>query len=211
MSQPRTSAASRSDAERNRKSLLEAAAGALAENPGASMAEVARAARLTRATLYRHFSNRQSLLEAMRAEALIRAAHAIAGARLGEGTALEALHRVVEALIREGMRFRALLVAGAEQDAGFLRERMAVFGPLHDVARRGQDAGQIRADLPPEWVVAVTASLLATGVRAAPEMVADDAALVDLVFGTLTAGVATTGADMAGQRVRRPVARRQKT
>jgi AcrR family transcriptional regulator len=209
VSEPGTSA-SRIDAARNRKSLLEAAADALAENPGASMAEVAQAARLTRATLYRHFSNRQSLLEAMRAEALIRATHAIVGSRLAEGTALEALHRVVEALIGEGRRFRALLVEGVDQDPAFLRERMAVFDPLNDVVRRGQDAGLIRADLPPRWVVAVIASLLATGVRAAPEMPADDKMLIDLVFGTLTAGVATTGVDLAGQPLRRPEARQQK-
>jgi AcrR family transcriptional regulator len=210
VSELRTSAGSRSDAERNRRGLLEAAADALAENPGASMAEVARAAGLTRATLYRHFSNRQQLLEAMRAEALVRATHAIAASRLEEGSALEALHRVVEALLREGRRFRALLLAGADEDPVFLQERMAVFGPLQGVVQRGQAAGLIRADLPPGWVVAVIAALLASGVRMAPELPADDRALADLVFATLTTGVSGTDVTMVAAGSARTTAARRK-
>lgn len=183
--------ASRSDAERNRRMLLEAAADAVARDPNASMAEVARAASLTRATLYRHFSSRQELLEAMRAEALLCAADAIAASRLDQGTAVEALRRVVDALVAEGARFRALLAEGVDQEPGFLRERTKVLAPLRDVVRRGQAAGEIRADLPPEWVLAAIASMLTAGVRMSPILAMDERAVAALLFSTLVDGVGT--------------------
>lgn len=178
---------SRSDAERNQRALLEAAADALGRFPGASMAQVARTAGLARATLYRHFSSRQELLAAMRAEALVRAADAIARSRLEEGTALEALRRVIEALAFLGVRFRALLWEGADVDATFLQQRAEVLAPLQEVVRRGQEAGQIRSDLSPEWVVTAMASLLVARVRTS--MDADDSGVADIVFSTLSNGV----------------------
>jgi AcrR family transcriptional regulator len=171
--------------------LLDAAADALAQNPGASMVEVAKAASLTRATLYRHFGTRQKLLEAMREEALVRAAEAIAGSRLDEGTALEALRRAIDAVAGLGVRFRPLLVEGTDQDPGFLHERAEVFAPLHDVVRRAQDAEEIRPDVPPEWVVTAMAAMLAAGVRAFPVLRADDGTVADLVYSTLIRGVGT--------------------
>lgn len=181
----------RSDAERNRRMLLEAAADALAQNPGASMAQVAEAAGLARATLYRHFRTRLDLTEAIRAEALVRAAAALAGSRLDEGSALEALRRAVGSLASLGVRFRALLMEGADLDPAFLHQRAAVLAPLHEVVRRGQEAGLIRPDLPSRWVVTAMASLLAAGVRTSSGSLDGDRTVAELVFGTLTRGVAT--------------------
>lgn len=180
----------RSDAERNRRILLNAAAEALAENPGASIAQVAQAAGLARATVYRHFRTRQDLLEAMRAEALVSAAKAIAESRLDEGDPIEVLRRAVEALASHGVRFRALLVDGAELDPTFLQEREEVFAPLYEVVRRGQKAGLIRPDLPAQWVVTAMAALLAAGVRTLAADT-DQRTVANLIFETLTGGVAT--------------------
>jgi TetR/AcrR family transcriptional repressor of mexCD-oprJ operon len=181
----------RSDAERNRRLLLNAAAEALAENPGASIAQVAQAAGLARATVYRHFRTRQDLLEAMRAEALVSAAEAIADARLDEGDPIDALRRALQALASHGVRFRALLVEGAESDPVFLQERAEVLAPLHEVVRRGQEAGLIRTELPSRWVVTAIAALLAAGVRTLATG-SDHQAVANLIFETLTGGVATT-------------------
>lgn len=181
--------AARSDAERNRRILLDAATGALARNPGASMAEVAREAKLTRATLYRHFGSREQLIGAMQEEALVRAREIIAGCRLEEGTALEALRRVVDAVVAQGARFGFLLTEGAEQDPDFTRERARVFAPLRDVVRRGQASGQIRADLSVEWIVAAVVSLLTAGVRTARSLPPGAGPVDELVYRTLVEGV----------------------
>lgn len=185
----------RIDVERNRANLLDAAVEAMTHDPDWSMADVARTANLTRATLYRHFGTREKLLEAMREDALARAGAAIEGSRLDEGSALEALRRAVEAVLAQGSRFRPLLEEGFEQNAAFLRRRQRVFAPLLDVVRRGQRAGQLRTDLPAEWVLSALMSLLTTAVRVSGAPWRGEhaeGATAEWVFTTLTEGVAKT-------------------
>jgi AcrR family transcriptional regulator len=180
---------SRSDAERNRRMLLDAAADALAQNPGASMAQVAQAAGLARATLYRHFRTRQELLAALRAEALIRATEAISASGFAEVSPLVGIRRAIDGLAALGVRFRAILLDGADLDPAFLRERGRVLAPLYDAVRRGQEAGVIRSDVPAQWVVTAMASMLVAAVHTVPAD-AGDGAVADLIYGTLMEGVA---------------------
>jgi AcrR family transcriptional regulator len=153
------------------------------------MADVAQVARLTRATLYRHFGTREKLLAALRAEALNRAAEAIAGSRPDEGDAVDALRRAVEAVVFHGARFRSLLVEDADQDLSFGKERERVFAPLLNVIRRGQETGQIRRDLPPEWVLTAMTSMLTAGVLATRSPWYGDSSVADLVLTVLLEGV----------------------
>ena len=60
----------RADAERNVLRIQEAAIRLWAEEPNAGVADVAAAAGVGRATLYRHFPTRESLLEAIRTQGL---------------------------------------------------------------------------------------------------------------------------------------------
>lgn len=193
MPDPTTHHSSRSDVERNRSALLAAAADELARNPGASMIEIAHAASLTRATLYRHFGTREKLVEGLQEEALARASTVLALARLDEGTALEALHRVVRGLAELGSRFRPLLVEGADLDPRFRERRGAVLSPLHDVVRRGQAEGAIERDLPPEFVITAMASMLAAGVRTVPAARTNGEQVAELVFSTLIRGIGLDG------------------
>jgi AcrR family transcriptional regulator len=181
--------ASRSDVERNRLALLAAAAEELARNPGASMVDIANAAHLTRATLYRHFGTREQLVEGLQARALDHASQALAESQLEEGPALEALRRVIDALAALGPRFRPLLIEGADLDPDFQARRAIVLDPLREVVRRGQDEGEIRADVPPEWVVTALASLLAAGVRAVRDDDDRGATVAALVYQTLVGGI----------------------
>lgn len=181
--------ASRSDVERNRQALLAAAAEELARNPGASMVDIAHAAHLTRATLYRHFGTREQLVEGLQARALDQASRALAESQLEGGPALEALRRAIDALAALGPRFRPLLMEGADLDPDFQARRAIVLDPLREVVRRGQDEGEIRADVPPEWVVTALASMLAAGVRAVRDDGDRGATLAGLVYETLVAGI----------------------
>lgn len=191
---PQQPAVPRIDVERHRRALLAAAADELARNPDSSMADVAQAANLTRATLYRHFSNRQTLLEAIQAEALTRASETLIACRLDEGNALEVLGRVLGSLGKRGMRFRIILMRAPDHNARFLTQRDQVLAPLVEVVKRGQAEGDIRADLSPEWIVTAMASLLISAVRAAPTAKHSAAEVSDLIFRTLVGGIAADGA-----------------
>ena len=193
MPSPKQPAVPRIDVERHRRALLEAAADELARDPDSSMAEVAQAANLTRATLYRHFSNRQSLLGAIQAEALARASETLIACRLDEGSALEVLRRVIGSLGKHGMRFRIILIRAPDHNARFLTQRDQVLAPLVEVIKRGQAEGDIRTDLSPEWIVTAMASLLISAVRAAPMTKHSDAEVSDLIFRTLVGGIAADG------------------
>ncbi len=186
-------AVSRIDVQRHRSALLTAAADEFARNPEASMADVAQAADLTRATLYRHFSNRESLLKAIQAEALARASETLTACHLDEGSALEVLRRVIDALSKQGMRFRIILMRVPDLNTHFLTQRAQILAPVVDVVRRGQLEGDVRTDLSPEWIVTAMASLLSAAVRSAPAMKHPDAGVSEMIFRTLTEGITTNG------------------
>lgn len=157
----------RSDALRNRAALLDAAADVLATDPAASLADVAARAGLGRATLYRHFTSREALQAAIREEALSRAASALEDAALDTCSPREAVRRAASALVPLGMRFRILLVEGADNDPEFIAAREQALRPLWAVLARGQERGDLDPATPREWVAMTLASLLVTAVRAA--------------------------------------------
>jgi TetR/AcrR family transcriptional regulator, mexCD-oprJ operon repressor len=163
----------RADALRNRAALLDAAAEVLADAPQASLGEVATRAGLGRATLYRHFGNRDTLLAAIRQEALARASAALTRADLSECDTREGIRRAATMLVPLGMRFRILLTDGSDTDADFVAARNEALAPLWSVLARGVATGELPRSANIAWLGMVLATLLMTAVRAA------DAGLID--------------------------------
>lgn len=64
---PGTSA-ERADGRRNKQLIVDAALAALVENPNTSMSDIAERAGVTRATVYRHYPDRDELVRAVAAE-----------------------------------------------------------------------------------------------------------------------------------------------
>ena len=77
----------RSDADRSVQAILEAALAALASDPDASMAEIARRAGVVRATIYAHFPTRESLLDAVMEHATAQVASGNPSSRARAGRA----------------------------------------------------------------------------------------------------------------------------
>ena len=155
----------RADAERNLARIIESATALLAVNPGASMAEIAEASGLVRATLYRHFPTRDDLIRAMYAAALDDALKAILSVDPEQGKATDAIARMVDALLVVGDRYRIL----SEERRGYpeLREKEESVGaPMIALVERGRQAGELRDDLPLRWVVAALGSLVNEALRA---------------------------------------------
>ncbi|MEU4696332.1 TetR/AcrR family transcriptional regulator [Nonomuraea dietziae] len=145
----------RADAERNIATILATATRLLCADPGASVAEIAKAAGVGRVTLYGHFPSRESLVDAVLEHAVDHAELALSGLDLEGLPAPEALERLVasswEILDRHS---RLFVAADRALPAERIRERHS--GPLARVERlivRGRDEGSFRTDLPLSWLV----------------------------------------------------------
>jgi AcrR family transcriptional regulator len=152
----------RADAERNREKILTAARAAFAD-PGAevSMAEISRRAGVGMATLYRNFSSRRELLEALYADevdAVCQAAETVDGTTPG-ATFTAWLHRffiyftskrhVASELLEHSDADKSVLGAG--------RPRVLAAGrPLLLAA---QDSQEVRGDLTLEQILDMVAAI----------------------------------------------------
>lgn len=147
----------RADAERNIQAIIDAALEALANDPDASMAEIARRAGVVRATIYMHFPTREALLDAVMENAVAQVAEATRAAEPTRGEPEEALQRVLSATWQKLSDFQTLLAINTSRlSAKELHRRhqpvMTQFVPLIE---RGQEKGVFRSDVPVSWHLAI--------------------------------------------------------
>jgi AcrR family transcriptional regulator len=140
----------RADARRNYDKVLAAAREAFAEGgESTALEEIARRAGVGIGTLYRHFPNRQALLEALylnEVEAICRSAEELDG-----GDPWEALQSWFERLISYLATKRALaheLLDYLDQDAALFQTcRASLFAAGEPLLARAQAAGAVRSDV----------------------------------------------------------------
>jgi AcrR family transcriptional regulator len=141
--------------------ILDAALEALASDPEASMAHIARHANLARATIYVHFPTREALIEAVTERAITEVTHAMVGAQPERGDPAEALQRVLTVAWRELGRFHALVALNMRQPQADLRKLHGpVFALLQPLIERGQHDHKFRSDLPAIWHISMLLALI---------------------------------------------------
>jgi AcrR family transcriptional regulator len=132
--------------------ILDAAALVLSDKGDtASMEDVAAAAGVGRATIYRYFPSRDDLLSALTEAAIEDAHRRITEADLDRATVPEALARIVRALVACGTRFSVLTTDRSHVDRD--RVESLIRDPIQAVFRRGQDDGIMRTDLTTDILV----------------------------------------------------------
>lgn len=152
----------RADAERNRQAILDAALHALARSPDAALDDIARAAGITRTTVYRHFPNREALVSAVYVRALAGVTTAVTSSHLEQGPVPAAFQRVVDAVLGVADEY-AILVNGPGVD---LNEPSLVAGyeealrPVVALATRAQSTGELLPTLPAWWIADCLFALL---------------------------------------------------
>jgi AcrR family transcriptional regulator len=182
----------RADAERSIARILDAAVDALASDPEASMAEIARRAGVVRATIYVHFPTREALLDAVTHRAIAEVAQIIDAAKPDHGPPAEALARVVAATWQRLGRYHALVAINTQQQGhAELRQRhSSVLAALEPLIERGQADGTFRADVPPAWHLSMLLALMhaASGELGAGRVTDADAAtaLVATILGAVS-------------------------
>jgi TetR/AcrR family transcriptional regulator, mexCD-oprJ operon repressor len=150
--------------DRTAAAILDAAVHALAQHgANANMSEVAAAAGVSRATLYRYYPSREALIDALTAKAVADTGTRIAEAGLDRCPAPEALERAVRAILAAGDRYAVLL--GEQIDHDPAETDRLIGDPLRAVFARGIEEGVLRADIPAEVIHRLFGGLLIAAVK----------------------------------------------
>lgn len=152
----------RADAERSIEAIVNGALEALASDPDASMAEIARRAGVVRATVYMHFPTRESLLDAVMERSTGLVADAIRSAEPDRGEPREALERVLLATWKQLSDFHSVLAINISRlSAKELRRRhLPVTTQFIPLLERGQAEGIFRSDVSAQWLIAVLRAIV---------------------------------------------------
>jgi AcrR family transcriptional regulator len=172
--------------DRNRGAILEAAVQVMGAQPEAGIAEVAAAAGVGRATVYRHFPSREELIEALRLHAGEEARQRFAAARVDEGDPVAALERMVAAMLALGDRYRVIFPQDRQPSP---RRSELLLAPLTRVIARAQAEGAIDPAVAPSWVIAALRALLRSAVGEIEARRLSREAAPELVVRTLVRGV----------------------
>jgi AcrR family transcriptional regulator len=144
--------------ERTRAVILDAAARVLGRRPDAAMVDIADEAGVGRATLYRHFPTRDSLLQGAADAGVAELTEGIAAANLGDLSVERAIARLTSVFLRTGAKYAALITQDEDRQDSIDKER--VIQPVRDVIDRGVREGVLRADPPADVLFEMFSALL---------------------------------------------------
>lgn len=170
-----TTGAARADSLRNKQRIVEAAATALVENPEVSVGEIAERAGLTRATVYRHYPDRDELVRAVAAHSASQMVPALL-AEMRELDWPDALALLAQRAVALSTQHRELILRVTprlEESA-----RLAVAGePIQAEITARRTSGEITSGLPDEWLALCirTLCLAAIGRLMDPEVTPEEA------------------------------------
>ena len=160
----------RADARRNREKVLEAARVCMARDGlDAQMGELARAAGVGVGTVYRHFPNKDELVEAL-ANARFERLGELAREALGDPDPWRSFEDFIRASARIQTEDRALseVLTSRPETMRAASERVGMLDLVGELMGRAQEAGVIRADAEPSDVPMLLCAL--AGTHRSPKM-----------------------------------------
>jgi len=150
--------------DRTAAAILDAAAHVLSERgAGSNMAEVAAAAGVSRATLYRYFPDRDALLDALAAQALAETGSRLADAGLERAPVEGAIERIVRAVIAVGDRYSVIVHELVKFDPAEAERLLGA--PMRAVFARGVESGLLRQDISADVLLELFGGALRAAVK----------------------------------------------
>jgi AcrR family transcriptional regulator len=152
--------------DRTAAAILDSAAAVMAGQGGTvSMNEIASAAGVSRATLYRYFPSREALLYTMATTSIEEFAARIADANLRGIPVEQAIARLVRGFIAVGSKYIALSSGGYERTDDHPNVDALLTEPVRELFRRGIADGSLRADLAPELLTDLLSGLIKAALK----------------------------------------------
>ena len=149
-------------AERNAEAILDAAEELLRSHGQVNISAVAVQAGVSRVTVYAHFPTWQVLLEAAVERAVGRTMTALQSVRPDDGTAVDALDRMLAAAWQHLAAYQAMATAVAESlsPEAVTRTHQAAHHTIGRLLERGRADGTFRTDLPAGWLITACIALI---------------------------------------------------
>jgi AcrR family transcriptional regulator len=155
----------RPDPDRTAERLIDAAARVFTERgPAAGMAEVAAAAGVGRATLYRYFPSRDALLQGLVEAAAAEVERRVADADAASVDVREGLARICRGYMAAGARFAFLARLDDEPHKDPDLDRR-LREPVRALLERGVAEGELRGDLGVDTLFAMFTALVSQALR----------------------------------------------
>lgn len=136
------------------------------------MNDVAVAAGVARATLYRYFPSRHALLHEVGRLAVTDAGARLDSARINEVSLREGVARAIRALIEVGDYFIVLARERVRPEPEDFAQNIAI--PLRRLVERGQATETMRDDVPSSWLAESLVGLVVTVLSSPPAMGKED-------------------------------------
>jgi AcrR family transcriptional regulator len=149
----------RSDARQSVTAVLDAAIQVLAGRPDASMDEIARAAGVSRQTVYAHFPSRDALIDAVIAHASTEFTRLLDGLDLEAAPPAQALTRLLDAGWQVAARYPFLWLQPAVDPGKDADRHAPVLDRMLAIVRRGQASGDFDASVPAQWLLSASLAL----------------------------------------------------
>lgn len=185
---PRATRSLRADAERSVRAILEAAERVLADDPAASIEQIAEAAGVARTTIHRRFASRQALLDAMAETAVRQLTEAIEATRPEAVPPLVALHQITANVLRVKSSWRFAFAQNLAEDSPPARAQREIARRCRELLGRARDEGLLDADADLEWTRQVYYALIGAALHD-ERTEADPDALATRIVRTLLHGV----------------------
>lgn len=142
--------------------LLRGAAAFLGRRPNATQDDIAAALGISRATLHRYFAGRAALVEALEQLAFSQVREALNKARWQDGSAAQALRRLVTACEPVSGYLTLLYTHSQDFENSQLKQGWAeIDAEIKELFLRGQREGEFRPDLTAAWLTEAFYNLVA--------------------------------------------------
>lgn len=150
-----------SKSERTKLAIIDVATVVFSKRPGATLNDISDAAGIGRATLHRHFKNRDELIRILALEALEKVKEACQPALKESNSAKESLEKLIAVLVPLGHKYRFLGTSPVTfSDLEVSEKYYDYLADLSALADKLKDEKNIGTDIPTAWIVAVIDALI---------------------------------------------------